>query len=101
MPRRPPAGHSASATGRRRSSAGSGRSWAGRAGDRAGGRGLAALSPREREVAVLVTERLTNREIAERLVLSPKTVERHLSRIYDALEISSRVELAREVERAR
>ena len=34
-------------------------------------------------------------------MLSPKTVERHLSRIYEALGISSRVELARQVERAR
>jgi len=62
------------------------------------GTGLAALSRREREVAQLVADRLTNREIAERLVLSPKTVERHLSRIYATLEISSRVELARRVE---
>lgn len=65
------------------------------------GSGLNALSAREHEVAQLVAERLTNREIAERLVLSPKTVERHLSRIYETLGIHSRVELARALERQR
>ena len=60
---------------------------------------LALLSDREREVAQLVCERFTNREIAEQLVLSPKTVERHLSRIFMRLGIRSRVELARLVER--
>ena len=60
---------------------------------------LALLSDREREVAELVCKRFTNREIAEQLVLSPKTVERHLSRIFMRLGIRSRVELARLVER--
>jgi len=57
-----------------------------------------ALSGREREVAELVTERLTNREIAQRLVLSEKTIERHMSRIFVKLGVSSRVEVAREME---
>lgn len=66
-------------------------------GGRRGGEttGLAALSSREREVAGLVEERLTNREIAERLVLSEKTVERHLSRIFVKLGARSRVDVAR------
>jgi DNA-binding NarL/FixJ family response regulator len=56
------------------------------------------LSGRERQVAELIADRLTNREIAGRLVLSEKTVERHLSRIFVKLELSSRVQLARMVE---
>jgi DNA-binding CsgD family transcriptional regulator len=63
--------------------------------------GLASLSGRELEVARLVTERLTNREIAERLVLSEKTIERHLSSVFRKLDASSRVEVARAVERER
>ncbi len=73
----------------------------GRGGRRGRGeRGLEALSGREREVADLAAERLTNREIAERLVLSEKTVERHMSRIFQKLGVSSRVEVAREIERS-
>jgi DNA-binding NarL/FixJ family response regulator len=62
-------------------------------------RGLPALSARELEVATLVTERLTNREIAERLVLSEKTIERHLSSVFRKLDAASRVEVARCIER--
>jgi ATP/maltotriose-dependent transcriptional regulator MalT len=65
-----------------------------------GDSGVEALSGRELEVAELVTQRLTNREIAERLVLSEKTIERHLSRIFQKLGVSSRVEVAREIERS-
>jgi DNA-binding CsgD family transcriptional regulator len=72
----------------------------GRGGRRGRGEtGIEALSGREREVAELVTERLTNREIAERLVLSERTVERHMSRIFQKLDVSSRVEVAREIDR--
>jgi DNA-binding CsgD family transcriptional regulator/tetratricopeptide (TPR) repeat protein len=53
------------------------------------------LSRRELEVARLVAERLTNAEIAERLVLSVRTVESHLDHIYDRIGISSRRALAR------
>jgi DNA-binding NarL/FixJ family response regulator len=60
---------------------------------------LAQLSPREAEVAALVHDRLTNRQIAERLVLSEKTIENHLARIFAKLQIRSRVELARAYER--
>jgi len=56
---------------------------------------LADLSGRELEVARLVAEHLTNREIAERLVLSPKTVEHHLEHIFDKLGLGSRGALAR------
>jgi DNA-binding NarL/FixJ family response regulator len=60
--------------------------------------GVSSLSDREHEVARLVQDRLTNREIAERLVLSEKTVERHLSRIFVKLGARSRVEVARMLE---
>jgi DNA-binding CsgD family transcriptional regulator len=51
------------------------------------------LSPRELEVVRLVAEDLTNAEIAERLVISPRTVTTHLDRIYAKLEINSRTAL--------
>jgi DNA-binding CsgD family transcriptional regulator/enamine deaminase RidA (YjgF/YER057c/UK114 family) len=60
-----------------------------------------ALTGREREVAALVATGITNREIAARLVLSEKTVERHLSRIFAKLGLSSRAALAACAEQAR
>jgi len=62
--------------------------------------GLAALSPRELEVARLVVDRRTNAEIASALFLSQKTVETHLRNAFRKLGVGSRVELARAVERA-
>ena len=63
--------------------------------------GIDALSGREREVVELVADRLTNREIAEHLVLSEKTIETHLRNAFAKLGASSRVEVARAVERMR
>ena len=60
--------------------------------------GFAGLSARELEVARLVADRLTNREIAERLVLSEKTIETHLASVFRKLGASSRVEVARTLE---
>jgi DNA-binding CsgD family transcriptional regulator len=62
---------------------------------------LEALSGREREVAELVAQQLTNREIAERLVLSEKTVESHLRNVFAKLSVSSRVAVAQAIERGR
>ena len=68
------------------------RAWRrGRAG--AGG-GLAQLTMREQEVARLVAEGLSNREIAETLMVSPKTVERHVTNVLAKLDLRNRVELA-------
>lgn len=53
------------------------------------------LTPGEDQVAELVAEGLTNREVAERLFMSPKTVDATLARIYRKLGIRSRTELAR------
>ncbi len=63
--------------------------------------GVGALTSREREIAELVTDRKTNREIAEQLFLSGKTIESHLRNIFVKLGVSSRVEVARAVERER
>jgi DNA-binding NarL/FixJ family response regulator len=55
-----------------------------------GGRTVGGLSAREVEVLRLVALAKTNREIAETLVLSQKTVEHHLSNIFAKLQVSSR-----------
>jgi len=52
------------------------------------------LTAREAEITALVARGLTNREIADRLVISAKTVEHHVSRILDKLGLQSRVEIA-------
>ena len=51
---------------------------------------IEALSAREREVMRLVTEGLSNEEIAKRLFLSVRTVERHLSNVYVKLRVSGK-----------
>ena len=70
----------------------------GRGGERgrAGG-GVGALSPRECEVAGLVADGRTNREIAARLFLSEKTIETVLSRVFRKLGVRSRAEVAARV----
>jgi DNA-binding CsgD family transcriptional regulator len=64
-----------------------------RVGGRAPSRG--ALTPTERRVAALVAEGGSTKEVAAALVVSAKTVEGHLSRIYAKLGVRSRAELAR------
>jgi DNA-binding CsgD family transcriptional regulator len=58
-------------------------------------KGWAGLTESELVVARLVGEGLTNREVAERLYVSPHTVGMHLRHAFAKLDISSRVELAR------
>lgn len=55
---------------------------------------LAVLTRAEQAVAVLVAQGLTNRQIAEQLVLSPRTVESHLANTYRKLGIRTRARLA-------
>jgi DNA-binding CsgD family transcriptional regulator len=57
--------------------------------------GWAAITGSELAVARLVAEGLTNREAAERLFVSPHTVNSHLRHVFAKLGINSRVELAR------
>lgn len=52
------------------------------------------LSEREVEVLALVAEGKTNAEIAERLILSEKTVRNHVSTILEKLEVTNRIEAA-------
>jgi len=56
--------------------------------------GPAELTPREREVAALLTEGLSNGEIATRLFISPKTASVHVSNILAKLSMTSRAEIA-------
>lgn len=53
-----------------------------------------ALTPREREVAALVADGLTNREIAERLVVSERTAEYHVEQLRNKLGVRSRAQVA-------
>ena len=54
----------------------------------------AILTPAERETAVLAANGRANKEIAEQLHLSPRTVENRLQRVYDKLGVAGRGELA-------
>lgn len=60
------------------------------------GRGLAGpLTPREEQVLKLIAEAHTSQQIADTLVISVKTVERHRANILEKLGMSDRVELTR------
>jgi two-component system response regulator DegU len=52
------------------------------------------LTKREREILSLVAEGMSNREIAERLVLSPETVKSHVAAILEKLGVSDRTQAA-------
>jgi DNA-binding NarL/FixJ family response regulator len=56
------------------------------------------LSPREREVLELIGAGKTNREIAERLFLSPHTIKDHTTALYRKLGVRNRAEAARKAE---
>jgi len=58
------------------------------------------LTPREREILILVAEGNTNAEIAKKLFISEKTVQTHRSNILDKLNIHDRTELVRYAIRA-
>ncbi|WP_026414553.1 ATP-binding protein [Actinomadura oligospora] len=60
----------------------------------ANGRPRGSLSPREWEIAELVAQGLTNREIADRLVIAKRTADSHVEHILAKLAVSSRAEIA-------
>jgi DNA-binding CsgD family transcriptional regulator len=57
--------------------------------------GPQALTPSEQRVAAMAVDGMTNREIAQALFVTAKTIEAHLSNTYRKLEINSRMQLAR------
>ena len=62
-------------------------------------RGWESLTPSELDVARLVSDGLPNKDIADRLFISPRTVQAHLTHVYSKLGVSSRVQLAQEAAR--
>jgi DNA-binding CsgD family transcriptional regulator len=60
----------------------------------AGGTSWEELTPTEQWVALLTSRGLRNKELADTLFVSPKTIEQHLGRIYRKLGLRSRTELA-------
>lgn len=79
------------------------RPWAARAGNElratglsvgpAGATGPASLTPQQREIALLAAAGLTNKQIGERLFLSPRTVPTHLHQLFPKLGVASRAAL--------
>ncbi len=61
--------------------------------------GWASLTPTERDVVRLVSEGLGNKEIGDRLFISPRTVQTHLTHVYAKLGLTSRMQLVHEAAR--
>lgn len=61
--------------------------------------GWDSLTPTERDVVRLVAEGLGNKDIGERLFISPRTVQTHLTHVYAKLGLTSRMQLAQEAAR--
>jgi DNA-binding NarL/FixJ family response regulator len=59
------------------------------------------LTPREKELTEKILEGLSNREIAETLGISERTVKAHLGSVYAKLRVSNRLELAMKLRRDR
>jgi DNA-binding CsgD family transcriptional regulator len=63
--------------------------------------GVDSLTPSEMRVATLASEGLTNRQIAQSLTVTPKTVETHLRHVFQKLDLTKRTELSSALGRAR
>ena len=57
------------------------------------GTGPASLTPQQREIATLAAAGLTNKQIGERLYLSPRTVATHLHQVFPKLGVTTRAAL--------
>lgn len=58
---------------------------------------LSSLTPREREVAIALADGLTNKQVAQRLGCSPRTIEVHRARVFSKLSVSNIAALVRTV----
>ncbi len=61
--------------------------------------GWDSLTPTEQDVVRLVREGLGNKDIGDRLFISPRTVQTHLTHVYAKLGLTSRMQLAQEAGR--
>ena len=61
--------------------------------------GWSSLTPAELDVVRLVCDGLANKDIAKRLLVSPRTVQTHLTHVYTKLDLTSRVQLVQEASR--
>ena len=61
--------------------------------------GWESLTPTEHEAVGLVSEGLSNKDIAERMFISPRTVQTHLTHVYAKLGLDSRIQLVQEAAR--
>jgi DNA-binding NarL/FixJ family response regulator len=59
-----------------------------------GGKGTGTLTPRQQDVATLVAQGLTNREIAKRLTVTERAAAAHIEHILDRLGVRSRAQIA-------
>ncbi|WP_436319930.1 LuxR C-terminal-related transcriptional regulator [Streptomyces massasporeus] len=73
----------------------------GAASGKEGAVGLSGLTPQQLRIARHVAEGATNREVAQRLAVSTRTVDYHLRNVFAALGVRSRIELARMVDQER
>jgi DNA-binding CsgD family transcriptional regulator len=68
----------------------------GRGGRKRPSSGWGSLTPTELDVVRLVGEGLPNKDIATRLFVSPRTIQSHLRHVYGKLDVTTRVQLAKE-----
>ncbi len=71
----------------------------GRGGRKRPASGWESLTPTEHEAVGLVSEGLGNKDIAERMFISPRTVQTHLTHVYAKLGLDSRIQLVQETAR--